>query len=102
MFIISPVTAQQIAGLKAALALQGTTVEAITPSMTPGKYSIYGHGLRANALFDVGDSSLVITITQKPLFAKESHFKEELVEELAKIAKASVPPAPAPVAAPLS
>jgi hypothetical protein len=91
MFTISPVTAQQIALLKVALAMHGTAVEAITPTTTPGKYQISGHGMLATALFDAGDSTLVVKVIKKPFFVREESIEDGLADELAALA----PPAQA-------
>jgi hypothetical protein len=68
MFTISPVTADQIANLEAALKSHGT---ALTET-APNEYEVNGHGVVAAAVFDPVAASLTVTIQHKPFYITES------------------------------
>jgi len=93
MFTLSPVSADQIAKLKTALASHGTVVETLTPSTSPGLYMIRGHGVVAKAQFDGGAQSLAVTIEKRPFFESESSIERGLRAELAALGVVAAAPA---------
>jgi len=67
MFILKPITSDQLDSLKSALAQHDTTIS----PQGAGTYIITGHGIVANAIFDLVDESLTVTVIKKPFYVSE-------------------------------
>jgi hypothetical protein len=79
MFTLQKVTQKQIDTLTGGLDKAGVDVAA---GKTPNSYTINGHGIAADAIFDPTDSTLTVTITRKPFFIPESTIEHGIIEAI--------------------
>lgn len=80
MFVISPITKEQVGKLERQLAVSGTSIQTIEPN----KYQIVGHGITANATFDETLQKLAVVVVHKPFFIGEDMIHSGIVEAMKK------------------
>jgi hypothetical protein len=78
MFIIKPIVQSQIDMIQSELAKSNTVVTL----RETNDYTIVGHGVTANAVFDPTEQTLTVTIVKKPFFITEGHIQNGILAAL--------------------